>query len=290
MPNVFQGWRPLLEGGARLPLAGFILERAYRRYFLRASGTKRLFCGIFPDFDAALRAIPKSRLCGYDNEASADRMMGEWLGVYPNDYPVLFWLERLLPVTQNVFDWGGNVGIKYFAFRRYLDYPVRLVWCVSDLPAIVERGRLVAGREKAPALQFTSTLEALAQADVLLASGVVQFVDDPFQRLRSVPHLPDHLIFNKVPVYDMPSQVTLHNMGTALCPYHLFNRAAFVQSIEALGYRLSDHWTSPDVACAIPFAPRHSIAAYSGFYFTRSSIASVSHAAPGVRLLQVATP
>jgi putative methyltransferase (TIGR04325 family) len=71
-------------------------------------------------------------------------------------------------------------------------------------------------------------------------------------------------------VYDMPSAVTLHNMGTAFCPYRLFNRPEFLSSVEALGYRLVDEWQSPGVSCRIPFEPGHSIGAYSGFYFTRN--------------------
>ena len=66
---------------------------------------------------------------------------------------------------------------------------------------------------------------------MLLAAGVIQFIDDPFARLAAAPALPEHLILNKVPVYDMPSAVTLHNMGTAFSPYHLFNRRELLDAI-----------------------------------------------------------
>jgi putative methyltransferase (TIGR04325 family) len=59
-------------------------------------------------------------------------------------------------------------------------------------------------------------------------------------------------------------------MGTAMCPYKLFNRAELIADVEALGYRLIDAWRSPDVHCEIPFLPKYTIDAYSGFYFAKT--------------------
>lgn len=261
--------RGLISAAAELPLVRGAAAGAYRRHFNAVRGTARLFNGIYPDFATALRAVPLDSQIGYDNEPSAERMMGEWLDVHPSDYPVLFWLEKLLPKVRSVFDWGGNVGIKYFAFRPYLTYPEDLVWTVNDVPAVLGRGEEIARREAATALRFTPDLAGLARAGILLASGVVQFVEDPFGSLKLAKGLPEHLIFNKVPLYDASGAVTLHNMGTSFCPYHLFNRKDFIASIEALGYELRDAWRSPGVSCTIPFFPERSIEGYSGLYFAK---------------------
>lgn len=263
-------WRRLAYDARDVPIFGSFVATAYRRYFNNAGGHVRLFRGLYQNFEAAARDIPAERLFGYDNEASATRVLGEWLGVYPNDYPVMFWLAKLLRERSLVFDWGGNVGLKYFAYRRFIDYPDDLDWLVAEVPAVIEVGRKIALRESAGALRFTSGLDELKDADVLLAAGVLHFLDEPLAELRAVRQLPRHLVLNKVPVYEMPSAVTLHNMGTAFCPYHLFNRRELVRDIEALGYRRVDEWKSPDVSCEIPFFPKHSIDAYSGFYFVRN--------------------
>jgi len=257
--------RGLISAAAELPLVRGAAAGAYRRHFNSVRGTARLFNGIYPDFATALRAVPLDSQVGYDNEPSAERMMDEWLDVHPSDYPVLFWLEKLLPKARSVFDWGGNVGIKYFAF------PEDLVWTVNDVPAILKRGEEIARRESATALRFTPRLEALADAGILLASGVVQFVEDPFGSLQLASALPEHLIFNKVPLYEASGAVTLHNMGTSFCPYHLFNRRDFIASIEALGYELRDAWRSPGVSCSIPFFPEHGVEGYSGLYFAQTA-------------------
>lgn len=271
MATMAGGFRRLASTARHVPMLGDAFAGAYRRHFDGARGDNvRMFRGVFPDFETAANNIPSGRPLGYDNPVSATRMLNEWLDVHPSDYPVLFWLAKLLPRSKAVFDWGGSVGLKYFAFRPYLDYAVDLVWLVGEVPAVVDLGREIARSESAAALRFTTDFEGLADADILLASGVLQFIDDPLAGLRAQRRLPRHLIVNKTPVYERPAAVTLHNMGTAFCPYHLFNRTEFMESFEALGYRLVDKWRSPGVGCQIPFHPEHSIGAYSGFYFRRN--------------------
>jgi hypothetical protein len=69
--------------------------------------------------------------------------------IYFYDYPGLFWLGRSIDAgLTRVFDLGGHIGIKYYAFRRVLSYPDSLRWTVCDVPSVVEqRPRLAAQRE-----------------------------------------------------------------------------------------------------------------------------------------------
>ncbi len=261
--------RGLVREAGRVPLLRTVVSGAYDRYFNGAEGRVRLFNGVFSDFASAERAVPAGKHSGYDNEPSAQRVLDEWLYITPSDYPTMFWLSKILGECSLLFDWGGNVGLTYFAYRRYLSYPAGLVWCVNDVPAVVALGKQVAERESAPALRFTTAFDELAGADVLLAAGSFQFIEDPFEPLRRAPALPLDALVTKVPVCDRPAAVTLHNMGTAFCPYHLFNRDAFVGEFASLGYRLADEWPIPGLGCQIPLSPERSIEAYSGFYFTR---------------------
>jgi putative methyltransferase (TIGR04325 family) len=229
----------------------------------------RLFRGVYPDFAAATRAIPDNRLAGYDNEPSAHRLEDDRLRIIPSDYPVMFWLSKLLPSCRLLFDWGGNVGISYYGYRRYLPYAANLEWLVNDVPAVIAQGAAIAATEPAPHLRFTTDLDELARAGILLAAGSMHFIDKPFAALQAAWPLPDHILVNKVPAYDRAAAVTLQNMGSALCPNHLFNRCDFVRSFEHLGYRLIDEWKVPELSCRIPFFRDHSISAYSGFYFRK---------------------
>lgn len=261
-----------------VPGLGSRLEAAYGSYFNRIGGQVRLFRGLFPDFASALRAIPANRLVGYDNEASADRVADERLRVIASDYPVMFWLLQLLlqllqllPHCHLLFDWGGNVGTSYYAYRKYLRYPHELSWLISDVPAVVRYGEKLARDEAAVGLRFSTGHDELEAADVLLAAGSLQFIEDHLAVLQRTARLPDHVLINKTPVYGREPAVTVQNIGSALCPYHLFNHERFVGGFEQLGYELVDEWRTPDCACRIPFYPEHSIAAFSGFYFFSTS-------------------
>jgi putative methyltransferase (TIGR04325 family) len=265
-------WRGAILDAGLLPLIGPFVVAAYRRYFKSATGRNtRLFDGIFPSFAAAEAAIPAGRSSGYDNCASAERNIDEWRVVYPSDYPVMFWLAKLMPECKLLFDWGGNVGLKYFAYDEYFQYPEPLIWLVADVPAVVDVGRAIARREGTRSLQFTSTLDELPRADVLLAAGSLHFIDDPFGQLHALTKLPPHFILSKVPTHAAASAWTLNNMGTAMCPYHLFNRDELVRTVEDLGYHLIDEWQFADNSCKIPFYPEYKIDAYSGFYFSKNT-------------------
>jgi putative methyltransferase (TIGR04325 family) len=229
----------------------------------------RLFRGLYPNFASAEADIPKTRLQGHDHDVSALRLAHDVSNIYPFDYPILFWLQKLLPECRLLFDWGGNVGISYFAYQKFLSYPPELRWQVCDLPAVVKLGKTIATEKAARGLTFTSTLDDAKFADVLLAAGSLQFIEKPFQALRALDALPRHILVNKLPAYDLPAAVTLHNLGSSFCSYQLFNRPAFIDQFLALGYELKDEWKSPDISCHIPYHPEHCVTAYTGFYFTR---------------------
>lgn len=257
------------DNASRIPLLRWTLNRIYRRRFNNATGRQRLFRGIYPDFATASQEIPPKRLQGYDNEASAALMAHHRLRIFPFDYPVMFWLQKLLPECQMLFDFGGNVGISYFGYRRYLQYAPGLTWLIYDVDAVVAAGEQIARAEYAANLRFTTSLAELPNADLLLAAGSLQFIEDPLALLGAAPRLPRHLLLNKVPVRSLPAATTLHNMGSAFCPYRLFNRTEFVEGVLGLGYELVDEWANPDLVARIPFFPEHSLRAYSGFYFRR---------------------
>jgi putative methyltransferase (TIGR04325 family) len=245
------------------------LGYVYHRQFDLATGQIRWFRGIYPDFSIAMRDIPQSRLQGCDNQESVERVAHERLRICAFDYPIMFWLSKLLPDCRLLFDWGGSVGISYFGYRAYLSYPADLRWLVCDVSSVAALGEKIAADEAAQGLEFTTSLDRLCDADILLAAGSMHFIEDPFRLLREARALPTHVLINKAPLYDLGSAVTLHNMGSAICTYHLFNRREFIGKFEALGYQLIDEWASPDLSCEIPFFPEHSISAYTGFYFAK---------------------
>jgi putative methyltransferase (TIGR04325 family) len=252
---------------ARTTIGGKVLRAAYESHFEAAGGYERMFRGLYPDFASAAAAAPSGKQVGYNGDATTTRRAHEWRYIFPSDYPVLFWLSRLIPGATLLFDLGGDVGSRYLVFRKHLTYPDKFTWLVNDIPSIVALGRTIAQEEAAPRLQFTNDYTRLAEADILLASGVLQVLEDWNGFLQRATSLPRHILINRTPVGDQPEAVTLSATGVSFAPYRIFNRRSFITAFVDLGYRLVDEWLTPGFDCRIPDHASHSLDAFSGFYF-----------------------
>jgi putative methyltransferase (TIGR04325 family) len=242
----------------------WLMEFEHNRKFENWPGSYR---GVFRSFEEARASAPKDKL-GFDHPELATIYDDRLDRVFPSDYPILFWLGRVLPDSSSVFDWGGHIGVTFYAYQKYLEFPPALRWCVCDMPEIIKVGQKLAAERGEHRLSFTSDARTADGFDTLLAAGSLQYLERPFaEQLAALSRRPKALLINKLPLYDGESFVTLQNTVHSYNPYNIGNRREFVESVERLGYELVDSWTSPDVTCIIPLHPERSIHAYSGFYF-----------------------
>lgn len=238
----------------------------YEEHFLRVSKWARMFSGVYPSFAAAAAAIPQGRNDSYDNPDSAT-FLGHKGSVRSADYPVLYWLWRLLPDNPKVFDFGGYLGISYYSFESYLNYPAGLDWTIYDVPAVVAEGMKLAKEKGRTNLSFTPNFERAQDSTLLLAFGSLQFPQQTVaELLRPLTRRPGHILVNKLPLTERETFFTLHNMGPALAPYRIQNREGFLLEMESLGYERVAGWENPEFACYIPFYPDHTVRAFSGMY------------------------
>jgi putative methyltransferase (TIGR04325 family) len=263
---------------AQTTVGGKVLRAAYESHFEASAGHQRMFRGLYPDFASAAAMAPPGKQVGYDGDATTTRHWHTRHFLFPSDYAVLFWLSRILSDAKLLFDLGGDIGSRYLAFRKYMTYPENFIWLVNDIPAVVALGRTVAEEEAASHLRFTTDYSRLGDADILLASGVLQVLEDWSGFLQQGGPSPRHVLINRTPVGDRPEAVTLNATGVSFNPYRIFNRRSFVAAFVDLGYRLVDEWRSPELACRIPDHASYSLDAFSGFYFVldRSKAAQAS--------------
>jgi putative methyltransferase (TIGR04325 family) len=261
----------LVERIAGWPVLGAYLHEKYDRVFA-ANLDSNLFRGVFATFEEAERSAPRTLPLGYDHPGPAGMYQERARKAYPTDYPVLFWLQRVLREgSLRVFDLGGHTGVSYYAYRRYLDYPEALRWQVQDVPAVVQEGRSIAAKnDHSGHLSFTDRFEEVEGADVLVALGSLQYLPETLaERVRNLRTPPRHLILNLIPLHEEHSYFTLQSIGTAFCPYRVTSFAEFRSAYEKLGYETVDTWENPEKRCDIPFHPEHSLDRYYGFYFRR---------------------
>jgi putative methyltransferase (TIGR04325 family) len=164
---------------------------------------------------------------------------------------------------------GGSVGIKYFAFGKFLRLPPDMTWRVIEVPAVVRRGRDFAiERGVAQALQFDDDPAAVDGLDILFASGSLQYLPRTLPEiLAGLAKKPRRIIVNTTPMHPLRNYFTLNSVGTAFCPYRVQHAETFVHSVSALGYRLRDEWRNVGKRMEIPFHPEESLGDYSGFCF-----------------------
>lgn len=229
------------------------------------------FTGVYPDYASAERAIPASDLTGYDHDQLTRIYVSGMGSARPSDYPVLFWLDRLLQNESAVFDFGGNVGVSYYTFSRYLHLPENLSWTVCDLPKVCRTGEEIAAERKAVPLRFTSDFQAANSAGVLLCLGTMQYLPDRLAaRVATLENQPRHIIINRIPLWNEPEFVTLERIGPAQCAYRIFNEEQLLSEFRAQGYHLRDRWHAADLSCNVRFEPRYSIEWQSGLYLSKS--------------------
>lgn len=235
------------------------------------NSSENLFRGVFNSADEATRSAPPTRPLGYDNPESAALYFGRMRHeLY--DYPAMFWLRRALDDgLRTIFDVGGHVGIKFYAFREPLRLPDDVRWLVCDVPAVIDRGAKVAARRGVDKwLSFTSDYERLDGLDILFASGALQYLphtlDEWLGRLRQ---LPKRLVINTTAVHPSLDFYTLNSIGTAFCPYHVVAEQRFLDGVGAHGYELIDRWINPGKTLRLDGHAEHGLDHYSGFCFQR---------------------
>lgn len=264
---MYERAKELLHQVEQLPLINEALERHYARRFASATNAN-LFCGVYPDFATASEHAPAGKPIGYDNDAPASAEMYRFrmAAISPCDYPVAFWLNRLMQPGQRLLDFGGHVGVLYYALSRYLSFPDGFEWQLYDVPAVIREARQFAKASNAPpALTFCDDLKQAPACDWVLFSGSLQYLEDSLSSLvGQLRTRPTYVLINMLPVHRTKSFVTLQNIGTAFCPYKIYSADELAAEVATLRGEVVDHWRNADKACSIPFHAGHSLDYYCG--------------------------
>jgi putative methyltransferase (TIGR04325 family) len=228
-----------------------------------------LFWGVYRNYAEAAAAAPPDKPTTYDTSGAASLYRNKLDSMDGSEYAVLYWLEKHLLPGARVFDFGGHVGLKYYAFQTVQPFPPTLLWTVYDLPAIVAEGRKLAAERGAGNLAFTDHAGDASGADIFLALGSLQFLDKPLDEiLKPLPQLPKAVIISKTPMVDGAPYYTLHNIGTAFTPYRIESSTQLVESMARLGYQLHQKWKNHEKEAVIWNHLDQSLDHYTSMYFT----------------------
>lgn len=247
----------------------FLLEPRLRRRFFREREWQNLHWGVFDSFAHALAFAEKSGAVtrfGADHE----KVLRTHATLKPHDYPVLFWLARILSThdSTHLVDLGGSIGASYFAYRDLLSLPDEFIWTVCELSEVAAQGRAIAAERSAPNLRFTDDIGAISGAAILFSAGCLQYMDASLPDILSgLERLPRHIVINRVALTDQAGYVTLQNTGYSISPCRVDNAAQFSARLAALGYEQRDAWACLDNHTEVPFHPECTLPHFRGACF-----------------------
>ena len=165
----------------------------------------------------------------------------------------LFWIAGRRSQSLHVLDFGGSLGSNYYRHLPYLRRLKSLKWSVVEQAHFVSAGQQQFQDET---LRFFEDIDACCSwspPDVVLLSGVVQYLPDPHQFLLDlVDRGIDYILFDRTPFIERDrDRLTLQRVGLpnypATYPAWFFSRPRFFAAFER-NYRLLEDFGSDDRA------------------------------------------
>jgi putative methyltransferase (TIGR04325 family) len=154
----------------------------------------------------------------------------------------------------SVLDIGGGFGKYFFLLRRFCPNVV-WTWVVVETEAqcksIPEELKSTYG------ISFRSDIPTDQNFDVGLLSGVIEYVEQPFELLELVSSICEAVILNRTPLTPFSKDIVaiqrpgfLNSRGSY--PLHMFSEEVFIKKLEALG-EISMRWFVPQDSPVIRF-------------------------------------
>ena len=228
-----------------------------------------MFRGVFDTWDAAAASAPPTRPLGYDNPDSAALYLRH-LSVEDWDYPALFWIaDSVAKGLRHFADIGGSVGIKYYAFGKFVKFPGELRWRVIDVPAVVARGREFALQRGAPPPGDWSHRRHRRRGRRLRLG--LAAIHCPRRCPKSCFRSCAACAASSSTPRRFSTSTPSSSRSTASAPRSAPNTAVHgsdrLRRTRELGYRMRDTWRNIGKPMHIPFHPDESLREYTGFCF-----------------------
>jgi len=227
--------------------------------------------GIYLDGDYPSWGEALAHSTGYDSELILEKtrdallQVKEGKAIYERDsvlfdeiqyaWPLLaglMWVAAQSGGTLNVLDFGGSLGSTYFQNRRFLERLPAVRWNIVEQPRQVEIGKADFEDEHLRFYNDIETCLAATQPNVLILGSVLQYVEHPFDALRTLlaPSC-RHLIIDRTPFWDGPTdklcvQHVPAEIYAASYPSWIFSSSKFTEQLNR-NWRIMARFTDPDM-------------------------------------------
>lgn len=153
----------------------------------------------------------------------------------------LMWIAAQTDGRLNVLDFGGSLGSTFFQNRIFLRSLHEVRWNIIEQPEHVKTGK--EWFENDHVRFYLSVEECLAetQPSVVLLSGVLQYLERPYNILCELLKLPfDHIIIDRTPFWDGPTD----RLCVQRVPPDIYQASypSWIFSTERFCGQLSEEW------------------------------------------------
>jgi putative methyltransferase (TIGR04325 family) len=233
---------------------------------------------LFPTLKEAEAFIADYDGGGHSHPFCAINLMQTIEKASPSDYAALFFIQPLVPVIRNIFDFGGSVGNLFYCYAKYVNFPKDFIWTVYDVAENVELGERIAGDFGESRLRFTTSLSDGDGVDLFMATGALHYFEKPLPDiLAEFRTKPRFVLINRTPLTDGQPFATVQDAGRYRVACILHNHDDLVRRFEAAGYELVDSWRAAERSLIIPCYPDRSVSAYSGMFFRLRELNGISN-------------
>ena len=157
--------------------------------------------------------------------------------------------------TIRVLDIGGGFGEYFFLLQQNLPN-LKFEWLILETPALRELAK--SKHADSSGISWTDALNDSSQTfDIVLLSGVIQYVEKPFELIETSMQKAPLLIFNRLPLSTNPHNLVciqrpglLETKGSY--PVHILSERLFMSYLLARGHIMS-RWHVPEDVAVVRF-------------------------------------
>jgi putative methyltransferase (TIGR04325 family) len=186
---------------------------------------------------------------------AASQCDGILLDEIPYNFPLIATLLGAALENGNrldVLDFGGSLGSSYFDSRSFIESVANVSWSIVEQPHFVAAGKKNVATEE---LHFFETIDDCGrehQPNVVVLSGVLQYLPDPWETLQSLRRLESLYLFidrtalimadrDRLTVQHVPSWIY-----EASIPAWFLSQQKFLQWISEANYRVVSEFPALD--------------------------------------------
>lgn len=256
---------------------------AYRHF---RYGRPESFYGYFGNYPTWQAALKDSS--GYDSDIILNKVLKalslvkDKKAVYERDsvlldkveycWPLLsalLWIAALKNSRLSVIDFGGSLGSSYYQNISFLSALREVKWNIIEQPKFVECGKKYFENERLKFYFDIDSCVACEMPDVLLLSGVIEYVGDPYALIEDVISRKfEFIIIDRTIFFDEEDRITVQRVPPSIYdasyPCRIFNRRKFLERFSD-GYDLIADFEALGGKVDIEGTP----ACYEGYIFRR---------------------